>query len=81
MKDAFKALKKYPHEHLILYPMLDHVIFEPSVAMLTNALGDKANVVSVPTGNHSILYDKDPAAEQAAVDAVLAFAKEQFPGF
>lgn len=76
MKDGFQMLVQYPHEHLIIYPMLDHIISEPSVAMLKEALQNAANIVSVPNGTHSILYDKDPAAEQAAIDAIVAFAKE-----
>lgn len=75
MKDAFKNLTEHPHEHFIINPMLDHVISEPSVVMLKEALKDKANILDVPTGTHSILYDKDPAAEQAALDAIREFAR------
>ena len=77
MKDALKSVSEHPHEHLIIYPMLDKIISEPSVALLKEALGSDANIVSVPTGTHSILYDKDPAAENTAVEAVIKFAKEK----
>ena len=76
MKDGFQVLTKHPHEHLVIYPMLDRIISAPSVAMLTEALGERANIVSIPTGTHSVLYDKDPDAEHAAVDAIVAFAKD-----
>ena len=74
MKDAFRLLTENPHEHLIVYPMKDHIISEPSVSMLTEVLGSSANIVSIPTGTHAVLYDKDPKAEQTAIDAIVSFA-------
>ena len=63
-----------PHEHLVLCPMRDKVISVPSTALYRAAVGERANVVCIETGTHCVFYDKDPAAEEQAVAALLAFA-------
>ena len=77
MKKGFREIAAYPHEHLIIYPLRDKVISAPSVDMLKKALGDKANIVSITNGTHVVLYDKDTAAENAAVDAICEFAVDK----
>ena len=74
MKLALRTVKETPHEHLVVYPMLDKVISEPSVRLYKAAVGERANIAEVPNGTHSVFYDKDPEAEEAAVRAIVAFA-------
>ena len=69
-----------PHEHLVICPMRDTVISVPSVELYRKAVGDNQNVVCIENATHCVFYDKDPAAEQAAVDAVLSFAAEKTRG-
>ena len=74
MKKGLACVAAYPHEHLVICPMLDKVISLPSVELYRKAVGEGENVVFIENATHSVFYDKDPSAEQAAVDAVLSFA-------
>lgn len=76
MKTALKTVEDYPHEHLVIFPSKDHIITEPSVELLKKAIGDKANVAKIENGTHSIFYDKDPEAEEKAVQAIIEFSKQ-----
>ncbi len=75
MKDGLKTVSETFHEHLVIFPSKDHIITEPSVELMKKAIGDKANVVKIENGTHSIFYDKDIEAEEKAVQAILDFAK------
>ena len=74
MKRGLKAVSDYPHEHLVICPELDRIISEPSVELYRKAVGDRANVIRIENATHSVFYDKDPSAEEAAVRAVISFA-------
>lgn len=74
MKDGLQKVHEYPHEHLIINPLKDHVISEPSVRLFREAVSGKANVADIENGTHTVLYDKDPEAEEAAVRAIMEFA-------
>lgn len=74
MKDGLKEVAVHPHEHLVINPLLDHVISEPSVKLFRKAVQGKANVVNIENATHSVLYDKDPKAEHEAVGAIVAFS-------
>lgn len=74
MKLGLKCIAADPHEHLVVCPLLDRVISVPSVELYRQAVGERENIVYIENATHSVFYDKDPAAENAAVDAVLAFA-------
>lgn len=74
MKQGLTCVADHPHEHLVICPMLDRVISLPSVELYRKAVGERENVVFIENATHSVFYDKDPEAEQAAVDAVISFA-------
>lgn len=74
MKDGLKEIKEHQHEHLLINPQRDKIISGPSVELYLEAGGDASNVVNVENGTHSVLYDKDPDAEEQAVKAILEFA-------
>ena len=74
MKQGLKCIVADPHEHLVICPMLDKVISIPSVELYRKAIGARANVVCIENATHSVFYDKNPAAEETAVQAILAFA-------
>lgn len=74
MKSGLKCLSDYPHEHLVICPMTDRVISVPSTALYQEAVGEHANVICIENATHCVFYDKNPAAEEAAVEAVLKFA-------
>ena len=77
LKEGLQMVKDYPHDHLVIYPLKDSVITEPSVRLYKEAVGSRANVVEIENGTHSILYDKDPEAEEKAVQAILKFAEKR----
>ena len=74
MKEGLKCIGECPHEHLVICPMRDKIISIPSVELYRKAVGERENVICVENATHSVFYDKDPAAEEAAVNAVVAFA-------
>ena len=77
MKRALQCVKRQPHKHLVIVPQLDKIISAPSVKLYQNAVAYEQNVVYIPNATHNVFYDKDPAAEEAAVQAVLKFALEK----
>ncbi len=74
MKDGLKEAVNHPHEHLVINPLMDHVISEPSVKLLCEAIKGEANIVNVENATHSVLYDKDIKAEHDAIEAIVSFA-------
>ena len=62
------------HDHLIIYPLGDEQISAPSVRFMRERLGDKANTAEIPGGTHYVFYDPDPAAEDAAAEALADYA-------
>ena len=75
MKEGLACVGAYPHEHLVICPMLDKVISVPSTELYRKAVGERANVISIENATHCVFYDKDPSAEEEAVAAVLSFAR------
>ena len=75
MKQGLQCVSAYPHEHLVICPMLDKVISVPSTELYRKAVGERANVLSIENATHCVFYDKDPSAEEEAVAAVLSFAQ------
>lgn len=76
LKRGLKAVKEYDHEHLVICPGRDKVISLPSLELYKSAVREeRQNFVVIPGGTHSLFYDKDPAAEEAAVNAVISFAE------
>ena len=74
MKDGLKEMTEYSGDHLLINPLRDKIISEPSVELYLKAGGDRSCVVDIENGTHSVLYDKDPEAEEQAVRAILQFA-------
>lgn len=74
MKQGLKCIGDHPHEHLVICPTLDKVISLPSVSLYKKAVGENKNVIFIENATHCVFYDKDPKAEQTAVDAVCDFA-------
>lgn len=74
MKDGLKETKEHPHELLIINPKKDKIISGPSVELFLEAGGSSSRVVDIENGTHSVLYDKDPDAEEQAVRAIVGFA-------
>lgn len=77
MKQGLECVSMYPHEHLVICPMLDKVISIPSVELYRKAVGERENVVCIENATHCVFYDKDPLAEEKAVDAILSFATQE----
>ena len=75
LKQGLKAIRKNAHEHLVICPGRDKVISLPSLELYKEAVGDGRNYVIVENGTHSLFYDKDPLAEESAVEAVISFAR------
>lgn len=75
MKDGLKEISEHSHEHLLINPLKDQIISGPSVKQYLEAGGDQSFVVDIENGTHSVLYDKDPEAEEKAVRAILRFAE------
>lgn len=75
MNRGLKAIREFPHEHLVICPELDRIISIPSVELYRKAVGEKENCVMIANGTHFLFYDKDPQAEENAVKAVISFAK------
>lgn len=76
MKKGLECVSAYPHEHLVICPMLDKVISVPSAELYRKGVGERENVVYIENATHSVFYDKDPSAEEMAVEAVISFAKK-----
>lgn len=74
MKQGLRSVSVYPHEHLVICPMLDKVISIPSTKLYQKAVADRANIIHIENATHSVFYDKDPQAEEKAVEAILSFA-------
>ncbi len=74
-KRALKAVTESEHEHLLIVPDKDEVISKPSAELYVRSGGNAGNVIYIENGTHSVFYDKDPNAEEAAVQAILEFAK------
>ena len=74
IKQGLKSVSDYSHEHLVICPMRDKIISIPSTELYRKAVQGKENIVYIENATHSVFYDKDPAAEEKAVEAVLAFA-------
>lgn len=74
MKQGLKAIGACGHEHLVICPGRDKIISLPSLKLYLDAVGDRKNYVIVDNGTHSLFYDKDPEAEESAVNAVTRFA-------
>ncbi|MCF0229965.1 MAG: alpha/beta fold hydrolase [Parasporobacterium sp.] len=77
MKKGLECVSAYPHEHLVICPLLDKIISVPSVQLYKKAVGERENIIYIENATHSVFYDKDPAAEEAAVAAVIGFAVEK----
>lgn len=77
MKQGLKCIAADPHEHLVICPMLDRMISVPSAELYRKAVGKRENIIYIENATHSVFYDKDPGAENMAVDAVIDFAKEK----
>ena len=75
MKQGLKAIREYGHEHLVICPERDKVISVPSLKLYLDAVADRKNYVVIENGTHCLFYDKNPLAEDRAVDAVISFAK------
>jgi len=76
MKKGLAEMIEHPHEHLLINPLKDRIISGPSVKLYLDAGGNLENVVDIENGTHSVLYDKDPEAEEAAVKAIVLFAEK-----
>lgn len=76
LKKGLKALRGNAHEHLVICPGRDRIISLPSLELYREAVGDSQNYTIVDNGTHSLFYDKDPVAEQQAVEAVISFARK-----
>lgn len=76
MKSGLKAIGQYPHEHLVICPGRDRIISLPSLELYKEAVGGRRNYVVIANGTHSLFYDKDPQAEEDAVDALVSFARQ-----
>ena len=63
------------HGHLMIYPLGDEQISAPSVRFMREKLGDKANTAEISGGTHYVFYDPDPAAEDAAAEALTNYAE------
>ena len=74
MKEGLACISAYPHEHLVICPMLDKVISVPSAELYRKAVGERANITYIENATHCVFYDKDPFAEEKAVEAVISFA-------
>lgn len=74
IKQGLKSVSDYLHEHLVICPMRDKIISIPSTELYRKAVQGKENMVYIENATHSVFYDKDPAAEEKAVGAELAFA-------
>ena len=70
-----KAIGENAHEHLVICPGRDKIISLPSLELYKEAVGDGQNFVIIENGTHSLFYDKDPQAEESAVEAVISFAR------
>lgn len=75
LKQGLSVLPGYEHEHLVICPGLDGRISLPSLELYRKAIGNEGNALIIANGTHCIFYDKDPAAEEEAVQAVLLFAR------
>ena len=75
LKQGLKAIGENAHEHLVICPGRDKIISLPSLELYKEAVGDRQNYVIVENGTHSLFYDKDPRAEESAVEAVISFAR------
>ena len=73
-RQSLKIVKEYPHDSLLICPMLDEQISVPSAEAYRKAAGTRAKVIEIPNGTHPVLYDMDPVAEELAVQATLCFA-------
>lgn len=74
MKAGLACITAHPHEHLVICPMLDKTISIPSAELYRKAVGDRDNIIYIENATHCVFYDKDPAAEEKAVEAVISFA-------
>lgn len=74
MKTRLACISDYPHTHLVICPMLDQVISVPSAQLYRKAVGERENIIYIENAAHCIFYDKNPTAEEKAVEAVISFA-------
>ena len=74
MKKGLECVSDHPHEHLVICPMLDQVISVPSAQLYRKAVGERENIIYIENATHCVFYDKDPSAEEKAVEAVISFA-------
>lgn len=75
LKQGLAALSRNGHEHLVICPAKDDRISIPSLKLYRKAMKGRENAVVIENGTHCIFYDKDPAAEEQAVQAVVSFVK------
>ena len=89
LKQGLSAISESDHEHLVICPGKDKRISMPSLELYRKAMrgGEKEkekgkgkekgqeNSLIIANGTHCIFYDKDPEAEEEAVNAILKFAK------
>ena len=80
MKQGLKSIGDYPHEHLVICPERDRIISLPSLELYKSAVGERQNYVIIKNGTHSLFYDKDPLAEETAVNSIVSFATNQDAG-
>lgn len=76
IEETMEKVKNFPHESLVLCPMLDRMVTVPSMERFLEETGRNDQVVRIPDGTHFLFYDRDPTAEKQAVDAVLDFARK-----
>lgn len=74
LKKGLAALPHNSHEHLVICPAKDTRISMPSLELYRNAVKGRDSSIIIENGTHCIFYDKDPAAEEEAVRAVVEFA-------
>lgn len=76
-KKGIKEFGKNKRKCLVIYPLDDHEMSEPSVELLKKAAGDRITVVEIENGTHFVFYDKDEKAEDKAVNAIVSYAESE----